>query len=180
MVCVLLANGFEEIEALTQVDYLRRAGIETVTAGVEGMTVEGGHGIKVLADVPLAAIEKEKLEMVVVPGGLGGVKGVSESETACDLVRYAYENAILAAICAAPSLTAKLGCVEGRKSTVYPGMDEAITANGGTYEDQAVVCDGNLITGRSAGAAEEFAFALITALRGKDAAEKVRHGIVAR
>lgn len=179
MVCVLLANGFEEIEALTQVDYLRRAGIEVALATVGERIVTGGHQIAVEADIFADSI-KETPEMVIVPGGLGGVKGISESPCAVRLIKEAYEKTKLAAICAAPSLVASLGLVRGRRCTVYPGMEQAILDNGGIFVDEAVVTDGNLITGRAAGAAEEFAFAVIEALSGKQAAEKVRRGIVAR
>ena len=180
MVYLFLADGFEEIEALTQVDYLRRAGIELKTVGVTGKTVNGAHGISVLCDITEKdVVLDENLSMVVLPGGIPGVPNLSKSEIVIDALEYAYKNdKFIAAICAAPTLVAKYGYLEGKNAVCYPSMENELY--GANCTDAAVVRDGKVITARAAGASEEFAFELIRALTSKEAAEKVRRAICAR
>ena len=180
MVYIFLADGFEEIEALTQVDYLRRAGIEVKTVGVTGKTVHGAHGISVLSDITEKdVVLDEDLSMVILPGGIPGVPNLSKSETVIDALEYAYKNdKFIAAICAAPTLVAKYGYLEGKNAVCYPSMEDELY--GANRVDAPVVRDGKIITARAAGASEEFAFELIRALTSKEAAEKVRHAICAR
>ncbi len=181
MVYILLANGFEEIEALTQVDYLRRAGIDIVTVGIEGECITGAHSIPVICDTTIDKTVKfmDRLEMVILPGGLGGVDGISKSDAALDIINYCAKNdKYVAAICAAPTLLAKMGLLEGRHAVCYPAMLEDM--KGCSSTSGRVAADGKYITAAAAGVSEEFSFALIEALCGKEAAEKVRTGIVAR
>ena len=179
MVYVLLGTGFEEIEALTPVDLLRRAGVEVMTVGVNGKTVYGSHHIGVEADIELGQIDLTNMDMIVLPGGLGGVASVRASKEAMDALRFAWDNEkYVAAICAGPTVLADLGITEGRHATCYPG--QAGNMKGAVLEERAAVRDGKLITGASAGCAVEFALALVEALKGQDAAETVRKQIVIR
>ena len=180
MVYVLLGTGFEEMEALTPVDLMRRAGIEVVTVGINGKTVYGSHKIGVVADVELGEMDLTAMDMIVLPGGLGGVASIRACQAALDAVRFAWDNGkFVAAICAGPTVLADLGITDGKNATCYPGceggMGSAIMA-----KDKAFVADGNLITGTSAGCAVKFALALVAALRGFDAAQKVSDQIVVR
>lgn len=179
MVYVMLGTGFEEIEALAPVDLLRRAGLEVMTVGINGKTVYGGHGIGVEADITLEEMDLTSLEMIVLPGGLGGVASIRASRETLEAVKFAYENnRFVAAICAGPAVLADLGITEGRNATCYPG--QAGNMRGALLHEAAAVRDGKLITGASAGCAVEFALALIEALRGADAAEAIRTQIVIR
>lgn len=179
MVYVMLGTGFEEIEALAPVDLLRRAGVDVVTVGINGKTVYGGHNIGVEADITVEEMDLTNLEMIVLPGGLGGVASIRESRQTLGAVKYAYENdCFVAAICAGPTVLADLGITEGRKATCYPG--QAGNMGSALLEEKAAVRDGKLITGASAGCAVEFALLLIDALRGSEAAAKIRQQIVIR
>ncbi len=180
MVYVLLGTGFEEVEAIAPIDLMRRAGIEVLTVGVTGKTVFGGHGIGVEADITIEEMDLTNMDMVMLPGGLGGVASARASEKALNALEFAWENGkIVAAICAGPTVLADLHITDGKHATCYPGcehgMGSAIMA-----ENAAVIRDGNLITGTSAGCAIPFALALIEALKGKDAADQVAQQIVIR
>ncbi len=182
MVLLFLADGFEEIEALTQVDYLRRAGVEIVTVGVTGKEAVGTRGIVVKADTTLDETEyTDDIEMVILPGGLGGMNAIKSSQKVCSIVKRAYEDGkYVTAICASPTIFAYLDIVKGRKCVCYPGMEDELIAAGGIYTDNAVVTDGKMITARAAGASEEFSFELIRVLCGKEKAEEIRKSICAR
>ena len=172
MVYILLAPGFEEAEALVPDDLLRRAGIETALTSLEGGFVTGGHQITVKADLTLGQVHLDRAEMLVLPGGLGGVASIRASEAVLSAVRALHEKErFIAAICAAPTVLAELGITEGKKATCYPGMESEMGS--ASMQDAPVVQDGKLITGRAAGASFDFALALITALRGEEAAKKV-------
>ena len=179
MVYVLLGTGFEEVEALAPVDLLRRAGIDVLTVGVTGKIVYGGHNIGVEADIILDEMDLTDLEMIVLPGGLGGVASARASQGALDAIRFAWENdKFVAAICAGPTVLADLGITDGKQATCYPGCE----ADMGSAKISQVACikDGNLITGASAGCAIPFALALIEALKGPETAKKIAQQIVIR
>ena len=182
MVLLFLADGFEEIEALTQVDYLRRAGVEITTVGVNGEFATGTRKIVVKADTTLDKVEyTDDVEMVILPGGLSGMNAMKSSEKVCSIVKKAEEEGkYVTAICASPTIFAHLDMVRGKKCVCYPGMENELIAAGGIYTDEAVVTDGKMITARAAGASEEFSFELIRVLKGDDAAENVRKSICAR
>lgn len=173
MVYILLANGFEEAEALVPADLLRRAGAEVALVGVDGPTVTGGHGITVQADLTLDEADAEGARMVVIPGGLGGVAGVEASPRAKALVERAVERDIwLCAICAAPTLLARWGLLEGHRAVCYPGMEgELGSADAGTGE--RVVVSGHLVTGQGPGSAFDFGLKLVEVLKGAAAADQV-------
>lgn len=179
MVYVLLGSGFEETEAIVPVDLMRRAGISVLTVGIDGKTVVGGHGIAVQPDITLDEMDLTALEMIVLPGGLGGVASIRASEKALEAVRFAWNNdRYVAAICAAPTILAKLGITHGREVTCYPGCEADMGS--AQLTDLAAVQDGKLITGTSAGCAIAFGIQLICALKGPDAANTVAEQIVIR
>ena len=179
MVYVLLGTGFEEVETIAPVDLLRRAGIPVLTVGVDGKTVAGGHGIRVEADITLEQMDLTELEMIVLPGGLGGVATARGSQAALDALTFAYENdKYVAAICAGPTVLAELGIIGSRKATCYPGCEGGM--GNAVMQECACVTDGKLITGASAGCAIPFGLALIEALKGKEEAERIAKQIVIR
>ena len=180
MVYIFLSNGFEEIEALTQVDYLRRAGIEIYTVGIEGDCIYGAHNIPVICDTTIDKVDTgDDLEMIILPGGLGGVDGISGCERALEIIDYCSKNDIyIAAICAAPTILAKKGYLNGKHAVCYPAMLDELSMCSNT--DGRVAIDGKIITASAAGVSEEFSFELISILKGKETAEKIRSGIVAR
>lgn len=180
MVYVLLGTGFEETEAIAPIDLLRRAGVQVLTVGIGSKTVYGGHGIGVEADIALEEMDLTNLEMIVLPGGLGGVASIRGSQAAMDAVAFAAENGrYVAAICAGPTVLADLGITNGRQVTCYPGCE----ANMGSAEyipNLACMQDKNVITGTSAGCAIPFGLKLIEVLKGEDAAKTVAEQIVIR
>ena len=180
MVYVLLGRGFEEMEAIAPVDLLRRAGISTLTVGVEGKTATGSHGITVEADITLGEMDLTDMDMIVLPGGLGGVATVRKSQAALDALRFAWENdKFVAAICAGPTVLADLHITDGLTATCYPGCESGM-GSARMAENVPCIRDGRLITGTSAGCAIPFALALIEALKGKELADKIAGQIVIR
>lgn len=181
MVYILLGKGFEEAEALVTADVLRRASIPVSLAGIGGEMVTGAHNIAVRADVPVEAVSLTEGDMVVLPGGMGGVASIEGSRAAMALARQAREDSglRLAAICAAPTLLARAGLIgPGVHAVCYPGMEEELFAVGAIPQmDQPVVAEGRLITGRGPGAAFDFGLALTAALAGADMAGQVREGL---
>lgn len=180
MVYMLLGTGFEETEAIAPLDLLRRAGVNVMTVGVNGKTVYGGHGIGIEADITLEQIDLTDMDMIVLPGGLGGVASVRASAGAMEALRFAWENGkYVAAICAGPTVLADLGITDGKSITCYPGC-EGGCSNANVVPGAASVTDGKLITGTSAGCAIPFGLALIEAIKGKEAANAVAEQIVIR
>lgn len=180
MVYVLLGTGFEETEAIAPVDLLRRAGVEVTTVGINGKIVKGSHGIGVEADMTLEEADFSDLEMIVLPGGLGGVASCRASKTAMDALAKAWQDGkLVAAICAGPTVLADLGITDGKTCTCYPGCEGGM-GNAIMAENAAAVQDGRLITGTSAGCAIAFGLKLIEALKGPEAAEAIRRQIVIR
>lgn len=189
-VYVLLAEGFEELEALTPVDYLRRLDVEVMTLSCgQELVVKGAHGIPVVADRLVAQVladegfaAKAGQQVVVVPGGMPGAANVAGCREACQLIgSVAAASGLVTALCAAPVVTlAKLGLLKGKKFTCYPTMEaqleqwagsdwQSLTA-GCTYTGSRVEVDGNLITAAGPGTAEEFALVLAGRLVGDTAA----------
>ena len=180
MVYVLLGTGFEEIEAIAPVDLMRRAGIDVLTVGVNGKVITGGHGIAVEADITIGEMDLTNLEMIVLPGGLGGVASVRDSKEAMQALQFAWENDLfVAAICAGPTVLADLHITDNLQATCYPGCEPDMGA-AKMVSNAACVRDGKLITGTSAGCAVPFGLALIKALKGESAAAAVAEKIVVR
>lgn len=180
MVYMLLGTGFEETEAIAPLDLLRRAGVEVLTVGLSGKTIYGSHNIGIEADITVEQMDLTALEMIILPGGLGGVASVSACPEALDALRFAYENnKFVAAICAGPTVLAGLGITDGKKATCYPGFENKM-GSANMLPDAAAVRDGNIITGTSAGCAVPFGLELVAALKGQDTADKVKKQIVIR
>jgi 4-methyl-5(b-hydroxyethyl)-thiazole monophosphate biosynthesis len=180
MVYVLLGTGFEEIEAIAPIDLLRRAGVSVLTVGINGKTIYGGHNIGVEADITIDEMDLTDLEMIVLPGGLGGVASARASQQALDTLRFAWENdKFVAAICAGPTVLADLGITDGKQATCYPGC-EGQMGSADMLPDRTFVWDGKVITGTSAGCAIPFGLALIEALKGETAVKTVADAIVIR
>ncbi len=179
MVYMFLGNGFEETEAIAPLDLLRRAGVVVKTVGLNGKIITGSHGIAVEADLEVEQMQLEDLEMVILPGGMGGVASIRGSKAAMDMIRYANNTgAYVAAICAAPMILADLGITNGRSATCYPSCEEGMGS--ATVLREAVVRDGRIITGASAGCAIAFGLKLIEVLRGKALADTIATQIVIR
>lgn len=177
MVAILLGTGFEPLEAVAPCDILRRGGVEVTLAAIGEKTVHAGHGITVTADCTLSELDPAQLEMIVVPGGLGGVQAIGSSPAALEAVRAVYDaGKYVAAICAGPTILAKLGLLDGKQATCYPGFEPQMT--GARMLDAGVVRDGRIITARAAGSAVEFGLALLAALRTEEAAQRVADEIV--
>ena len=172
MVLVFLANGFEEIEALTPVDCLRRCEIETVTVGVDNRVVAGSHGIKVVADIDDLAVKlDESIDMIVLPGGMPGTLNLEKNEIVQAAIDYCAENGIpIAAICAAPSILGHKGLLKGKKATCYIGWEDQLVG-ADVVTDQPCVTDGNIITACGMGAALEFSCEIIKKLISPERAE---------
>ncbi|MBQ3527651.1 MAG: DJ-1/PfpI family protein [Clostridia bacterium] len=179
MVYLFLAEGFEEVEALTPVDLMRRAGIEVTTVGVGGEYIKGAHSITVKADLcDTEAAAGDDIEMVVLPGGMPGTLNLKASEKVNEFIDKANDKgAFIAAICAAPSILGEKGLLKGKMAVCYPSFEDKLL--GATVFQAGVICDGNIITANAAGAALDFAAQLIGALKGEDAADAVLEAIQA-
>jgi 4-methyl-5(b-hydroxyethyl)-thiazole monophosphate biosynthesis len=175
-VLVPLAEGFEELEAVTVVDLLRRAGIDVVTAGLADGPVRASRGTRVLPDTTLDVVADRDWDMVVLPGGLPGADHLAADARLRDLLqRHASADRWTAAICAAPKVLVAAGLLEGKRATAYPGVLEA--AGYGDAVAEAVVRDGQIITSRGPGTAMDFALALIAVLAGDAKRDEVEQGL---
>ena len=180
MVYMLLGTGFEETEAIAPLDLLRRAGVEVKTVGLNGKVIYGGHNIGIEADIEIGQMDLSSLEMIILPGGLGGVASCRACPAAMDALKYAWDNGkYVAAICAGPTVLADLGITAGMNATCYPGCEGGM-GSAIMIEDAAVVTDENLITGTSAGCAIPFGLALVEALKGPEEADRIAQQIVIR
>jgi 4-methyl-5(b-hydroxyethyl)-thiazole monophosphate biosynthesis len=167
-VLVPLAEGFEEIEAVAIIDLLRRGGIEVHTASLAGRQVTGSHGITVVADLALDAVDAGAYDMIVLPGGMPGAKHLKEDARVIGLLRrFEADGRYVAAICAAPSVLAHAGLLEGRRATSFPGFLQPASVPGLHLSEDAVVIDGRLATSRGPGTAIPFGLALVELLKGE-------------
>lgn len=175
MVAILLADGFEEVEAITPADFLRRAGLDVRLVGLTGRQVRGGHDIVVSADTTLAELTQD-LDALIIPGGGKGAENIAASPPALDLIRKTHGSGkLVAAICAAPAVVLhKAGILAGRRVTCFPGLESRLT--GCTFSEERVVVDGPVLTSRAAGTSAEFSLAVIELLVGKVKAEEIRVG----
>lgn len=178
MVYIHLAEGFEEVEALTVVDVLRRAGVDAQTVSMTGSkTVCGTHGIKVEADQLFEEADYEACEMIVLPGGLPGATNLRDHAGLTEQIRsFAKAGRNLAAICAAPLVFGTCGILDGKQATIYPGMEAELT--GAEPTGQHVTVCGNIITGMGPALAMEFALALVEHLKGADVRAEVAGGLL--
>jgi 4-methyl-5(b-hydroxyethyl)-thiazole monophosphate biosynthesis len=176
MVYVILADGFEEIEALTPVDVLRRSNVDVKTASISGEQVHGAHGVVVTADVPISAVKEDEIEAIVLPGGLPGATNLDKNKRVRELVTYTVKNNIpTCAICAGPMVIGNLGFLEGKNAICYPGFENYL--KGAKISRDPVCTDGNIITAKGPGVAYEFAFAILAKLKGARAVEEIKDGL---
>ena len=176
-ISVFLAEGFEEIEALSVVDICRRAQIDVKTVSVTGhKQVMGAHGIAVHADEIFENIDFHEMDGIVLPGGMPGTLNLGVHEGVVAQVKaFASSGKLTAAICAAPSVFANAGILDGRTATVYPGCEAGDAVN---WLTESVVTEGNIITGKGPGVAALFALELVAYLQGEAVAEQVREGLM--
>lgn len=180
MVYMLLGTGFEETEAIAPLDLLRRAGVDVMTVGINGKTVYGSHKIGVEADMEIGEMDLTQMDMIILPGGLGGVASIRASAQAMEAIRFAWENGkYTAAICAGPTVLADLGITEGKNVTCYPSCESGM-GSAKLIPGAAAVRDGNVITGTSAGCAIPFGLQIIEVLKGKTEADRIAEQIVIR
>ena len=180
MICVMLANGFEEIEAFAPVDILRRAELDVLTVGIGGKTVRGAHGITVAADLSETEVRDKHLSALVLPGGMPGTKHLDASAVVDAALRTAQRNgAYIAAICAAPSVLGKRGYLEGVRAVCFPGFEPELRGAILQPEGLRVVTDGKFITAVGMGAALEFGLALVRVLLGDERAQELRRSVLA-
>ncbi len=177
-VVVFIADGTEEVEVLTPVDMLRRAGAQVIFAGVPKAECVCAHGVKITADASAADCIGEDLDMVVLPGGMPGTLNLEKDESVKAIVKKAYDDGkFVSAICAAPSVLGKMGMLRGKKATCFPGFEQYL--DGAVYTGERVVRDGNIVTSCGAGAAMDFALTLVACLYGEEKAEELRKAVFA-
>ncbi len=180
-VLVPLAEGCEELEAVTIIDLLRRAGIEVVTAGLQPGIVKASRGTQLVPDAALDSVLRDDFDMIVLPGGMPGAQHLKEDSRIIALLkRMAQQGKYTAAICAAPMALAEAGLLAGKRATSYPGFLDKIDIPGMAYSKDAVVADGKVLTSRGPGTAMDFALALIEALAGRARRDEVEAGLVRR
>ena len=178
-VLVPLAQGCEELEAITIVDLMRRAGIDVVTAGLDAQSVKASRGTVLIPDTTLDQALKKEYDMVVLPGGLPGADHLNNDQRIQTLLKQmASDNKYTAAICAAPKVLANAGLLAGKQATGFPGVLEALNLTDVTLSQQPVVTDGKVVTSRGPGTAMEFALTLIELLEGKNKREEVNQQLV--
>ena len=179
-VSVFLADGFEEIEGLTVVDLLRRAGVEVTTVSITGdYTIHGAHGIDVQADKLFEEMNYDEQDMLVLPGGMPGTLNLGVDATVNQTIKeFAAAGKLVCAICAAPSVLGAAGLLKGKNATCHPGFEEKLT--GATTSEDEVVVDGNIITSRGMGTAIPFALEIVRYFKDDAAVEEIKKGLVYR
>lgn len=178
--CIFLADGFEEIEGLTVVDVLRRAGVEIHMVSITGETkVTGSHGIEIKCDTCIGQENFSETELFVLPGGMPGTKNLGACKALTELLTASFEaGKKLAAICAAPSVLGDLGILKGKKACCYPGFEEHLTGAQVVFDQ--VAQDGNVTTSRGMGTAIPFALEIVRYFADDETVEQVRKGLVYR
>jgi 4-methyl-5(b-hydroxyethyl)-thiazole monophosphate biosynthesis len=171
-IVIPLADGFEEIEAVSPIDIFRRAGYTVVTAGLGKKEATGSHAVTVSADRILSELNPADFDAIVLPGG-PGTKNLRNDSGVIGFVRAMYsKDALCAAICAAPTVLGAAGILKGRKATCFPGEEHNL--GGAVYTGSVVEVDGKIVTGKAAGSAISFALAIVALLSGKDASDALR------
>lgn len=177
MIYVFLADGFEEVEALTPIDYLRRCELDVKSVGIRGKIVRGAHGISVIADITVEDVDLSNAEMLVLPGGMPGTLNLEKSDFVLNAIDYAVKNDIkIGAICAAPSILGHKGLLKGKNAVCFEGYEDELV--GANIIDSPTVTDNLIITARSASAANEFSFALAESLCGQSRASKLKEALL--
>lgn len=177
---VPLAPGFEEIEAITVIDILRRAGVEVTAAGTVPGPIEASRKTRHLPDCLLDDVRAEDFDIIILPGGQPGTTNLRNNPRLRQILQTFHTNGQhIAAICAAPTVLAAYGILQGRTATCHPGSRAELATGAGAVSDQRVVEDGTIITSQAAGTAMEFAFRLVEILCGAEKAAEVNKGVLA-
>lgn len=178
-VLVPLAQGCEELEAVTITDLLTRAGIKVVTASLDANPVQASRGMVLVADTVIDNVMDVSFDAIILPGGLPGADHLQNDKRVQAKLKYmAADNKIIAAICAAPKALAAAGLLDGKTFTSYPGSLEQCNIKNMNYKEQSVIIDGNIITSRGPGTAMDFALVLIDRLLGKEKRTEVEAGLM--
>lgn len=175
---IFLAEGFEEIEAVTAIDTLRRAEVDIKAVSIsENLEVKGSRDVILKADILFDENQLEDGDMLILPGGMPGTKNLEKDSRLAELLKkYAKENKYIAAICAAPMVLGKLGLLSGKEATCYPGFESDL--EGAKVSDDKVVVDGNFITSKGPGTALEFSLKLVEILKGKELSDELRKDMI--
>ena len=169
---IFLASGFEEIEAVTIIDILRRSNIKVVVAGLISNEVEGAHAIKIIPDLNIDEVILENYDAVILPGGSPGYKNLKKNKKVMEIIKEAFtKNKLIAAICAAPAVLSEAGILKGKKCTIYPGMENELIKGGGIPQKDWIVEDENIITSQGPATALPFAIRLVEKLTNKETAK---------
>jgi 4-methyl-5(b-hydroxyethyl)-thiazole monophosphate biosynthesis len=178
-ICIPLANGFEEIEAVTLIDVLRRAGFQVKTCALKGLQARGSHSITIIADMTIDEALESTWDLVVLPGGMPGATNLrDDSRVEQLLLKSANEDGYVGAICAAPIALAHFGLVKGKKATSYPGFSDQMPDV--QYSEDRVVRDGKVLTSRGPGTAMEFALFITETLAGRSKVEELKKHMLVR
>jgi 4-methyl-5(b-hydroxyethyl)-thiazole monophosphate biosynthesis len=176
-VLLILARGFEEIEAITAIDILRRAGIETTVAGLDSELITGSHNIPIKCDTILAEVDQQEYSHLVLPGGQPGTNNLEDDDRVLQLITdFNRQNKVVAAICAAPTVLQAAGILAGKRITSYPAERQNFISS--NYADDKVVQDNNIITSRGVGTAIDFALTLVENIKGREIRRNIAEKIL--
>ncbi len=176
-VAVILADGFEEVEAVAIIDVLRRAGIETVVAGLHDGHITSTHKVRIIPDTAVNTVKADDFDMLVLPGGQPGADNLNADERVIALIKsFAQKGKLTGAICAAPIVLGKAGVLAGKHATAYPSYKDKL--GGATYEEKAVVEDGTVLTSRGPGTALAFGLAIVARLMSAEKARKIKEAML--
>lgn len=179
MICIFLADGFEDMEAIVARDILKRGRLEVVTVGVSGDVVTSAYGLRIKTDIPIEQVNVDDIEGVVLPGGMPGTTNLENSEKLIEIIKYCHENNLLiGAICAAPSILGKLGLLDGKNACCYPGFEKYL--KGANISEERVSTEGHIITSKGPGTAVDFGFEILRYLKGAEYADKVKEGMLCK
>ena len=178
-VLIPLATGFEEIEAVTNIDVLRRASIEVVTISLNSLDVKGDHGIPIIADQRIDQIDVDDFDAIVLPGGMPGAGNLRDNQKILDFVRKIYDKGgLVAAVCAAPIVLEAARILEGKKATSYPSFSDEMSSC--KYLEDRVVKDDNIITARGPGVALEFALEIVKYIKTESDAKELKEAMIVK
>lgn len=176
-VAIILADGFEEVEAIAVIDVLRRAGIDTVIAGLHDSHIASARNVKIIPDTVIDTVRAEDFDMIVLPGGQPGSDNLNADPRVKDLVRsFSEKGKLYGAICAAPYVLANAGVLAGKRATSYPSYKDKLGS--ALYEEKSVVVDGNVVTSRGAGTALAFGLAIVEKLISREKALKIKDAML--
>ena len=176
-VAVILADGFEEVEAIAVIDVLRRADIDTVVAGLHDGHITSARNVKVIPDTVIDTVRADDFDMIVLPGGQPGSDNLNADPRVKELIKsFSQKGKFTAAICAAPYVLAAAGVLAGKRATSYPSYKDRL--GGALYEERSVVADGNVLTSRGAGTALTFGLAIVERLISKEKAQNIKDAML--